>query len=113
MNELIDGIEVNVCRSVAPYQFKNLVCNAETVFTNHVNVKLYVSQNCSMCNYSSIGYYKYIKAPQNFKCRKCKYEWSICGSDKSNSNLYRLEKALYDFDDSVRKIKNVLDEVEN
>ena len=110
MTELSDGIEVNVCRTAAPYQFKNLVCNAETVFTNHFNVKLYVTQNCMMCNYCSIGYYKYIKAPQNFKCRKCKYEWSICGSDESRSNMDKLEKALYNFDDSVSKLKKELDD---
>ena len=109
MGELSNGIEVNVCRTAAPYQFKNLVCNAETVFTNHFNVKLYVTQNCMMCNYCSIGYYKYIKAPQNFKCRKCKYEWSICGSDKSNDRQYKLEKELYAFDAAISKLKEAVE----
>ena len=104
MNEL----EVNVCRSAVPYHFKNLECNAETVFTKHINVNLYVNQSCARCNYNSMGYYKYIREPQNFKCIKCKHEWSICCLDGKNSKMDSLEQVLFAFD---RAISNLIKEV--
>ena len=103
-------LETNVCRTVAPYQFKNptLLCNAETVFTGHGNVHLYVNQVCSVCNYMSIGYYTYITEPQHFECRRCKHEWSICSTPGSNSKRDNIEKALYDLDNSISKLKKII-----
>ena len=101
----MSDLKVNVIRTDFPYKFKNLKCNSETVFTEHVNVKLCVSQSCQVCNYNSIGYYKYIREPQNFECVKCKHEWSICGSDKSNSEMDSLEQALYIFDKAISRFK--------
>ena len=98
-------LEVNVVRTKSAYKFKNLECNSETVFTRHVNIKLYVTQSCTRCNYNSIGYYKYIREPQNFKCVKCKHEWSICCPNSKNSKMDSLEKALYNFDDSISRLK--------
>ena len=97
MNE----VEVNVIRTDSPYKFKHLICNSEVVFTGYGNVNLYVNQSCTTCNYNSIGYYLYIRKPQNFKCRKCKFEWSICCLDGVNSKMDSIEKALFDFDESV------------
>jgi len=100
-------IETNVCRTVAAYKFTNLDCNAETVFTVHGNVNLYVNQVCSVCNHMSIGYYTYITEPQHFECRRCKHEWSICSTPESNSKRDNIEKALYDLDDSISKLIKV------
>jgi hypothetical protein len=99
------GMEVNVVRTKSAYKFKNLECNSETVFTGHVNVKLYVSQSCERCNYSSIGYYKYIREPQHFECVKCKHEWGICCIDGKDSKMDSLEKELYNLDKSISSLK--------
>jgi len=100
-------LEVNVARNKIPYQFKNLLCNAETVFTGHGNVHLYVSQSCVMCNYNSMGYYTYIKDPQNFKCSKCKYEWSICGSEETDRRLGNIENILFELDEAISRMIKV------
>ena len=103
--EAMSKLEVNVIRTDSPYKFKHLICNSETVFTEHGNVKLYVSQSCQGCNYNSIGYYKYIREPQNFECIQCKFEWSICCIDGVNSKMDSIEKALFDFDESVTNLE--------
>ena len=101
----MSDLKVNVIRTDPPYKFKNLRCNSETVFNEHVNVKLYVSQSCQVCNYNSIGYYKYIREPQNFECIKCKHEWSICCLDGENSKMDSLEQALYSIDEAICRLK--------
>ena len=101
-------LEVNVVRTAPPYKFKNLECNAETVFTSHVNVNLYVSQSCTRCNYNSIGYYKYIREPQHFECLKCEHEWSICCIDGKNIKMDKLEEVLYSLDKNISSLKLIV-----
>jgi hypothetical protein len=97
-------MEINIARIIKPYNFKHIECNSETVFIKGNNINLYKSQNCACCGYSAVGYYCYIRTPQNFKCVACSYEWSICTKDQLNPTMDLLEESLYTLDESLYNV---------
>jgi hypothetical protein len=104
-------MEINLARSMKPYNFKHIECNAEAVFIKGNNINLYKSQNCEECGYSSVGYYCYIRTPQNFKCLKCLYEWSICTKDQVNIPMDKVEESLYALDTALDNVFNLTREI--
>tara|TARA_R110000850_G_C9850386_1_gene455205 strand:+ start:303 stop:620 length:318 start_codon:yes stop_codon:yes gene_type:complete len=102
-------IKHNITSREYPYKFNNLKGNSCAVFVGPVTVNLYVDQSCNACGYCAIGYYKYIRTPQHFKCSKCLHEWSIAVKDGVNSVMDEREKQMIIIDRAMDALKKLED----
>ena len=90
------------------YEFKNLRYNGECVWLKEKGplFNFYKPQQCTVCNFKTVGYYNNERNIQSFECPKCFHEWDIV-MDPNCNRTDKVEELLYTIDNALEKLKEL------